>query len=139
MNTCQKCSRNSQNLHKVFHYTPNNMYVEGGKTITFDVDFAYEVIAKFRPPVECSNDPTEIQYLLDQNQIEQQHVDHVDPNQPGLIFELVFTKKQSRQKEAVFVLVDGNHRAARSLRDGHPFCYYLLHDEHAKQLILKDV
>jgi hypothetical protein len=63
-------------------------------------------------------------------------VDHVDPQYPGIIT-FVWQTDTDGVTHRGHLLIDGNHRAARCLRDDRPFFAYLLTEEESRAILLK--
>jgi len=99
----------------------------------YDVDRARKLVADGRESVEL--DPDDVAYCVDNSRIYKRHLDHVDPQYPGIIAHL-WGPGEGGTWEHGHVLIDGNHRAARCLRDGLPFSVYLLSEDES-ELILK--
>lgn len=72
-----------------------------------------------KPPMLHRVDPVGLTSWLDRVYIDQRHLDHLPADlAPGLM--ITFPAGLGRP------LIDGNHRAARALRDGDEFLAYLL-------------
>jgi hypothetical protein len=70
--------------------------------------------------------------LLESAQIWEAHLDHLPSNLgPGLMVTL--------PNNCGRLLIDGNHRAARSLREGREFLDYLLPEKATHQLLRKSM
>jgi hypothetical protein len=99
----------------------------------FDVCRARELVADGRDAVEVDDDS--VRYCVDTNRIHKHHVAHVDPKFPGIIAHVFFTNPDGGTAQG-HVLIDGNHRAARCLREKRPFFAYVLTEEESKAILL---
>lgn len=102
----------------------------------FDVDEARRIVSDGREPVELYGD--DVAYLVDNSRIHPQHIDHVSTEYPGILSHL-WGPGADGQIEHGHLLIDGNHRAARALRDRLPFRAYLLSEAESQQILLKGV
>lgn len=98
----------------------------------YDVDQARELVSSGREAVELECD--DVRYLVDSSRIHTQHLDHVDTQYPGILAHL-WGPGADGAWEHGHLLIDGNHRAARCLRDGLPFFVYLLTEEESEQIL----
>jgi hypothetical protein len=118
---CPICSaRQTSGTTEVFVVT------EGADRHFFNVDRAKDIVADARAALAIS-DATVLQ-LLAINECEVAHLDHVDPEKPG-IMGLLF---------GGLVLLDGIHRAACCLRDQRPFKVQVLNHEESKTCIVRE-
>ena len=102
------------------------------RAYVYDVDAARQITSDGREPVELESD--DVAYLVDSNRIHEQHIDHVDPTFPGIIAHL-WGPGEHNAWEHGHLLIDGNHRAARCLRDGLPFRAYVLSELESEQIL----
>ncbi|MFN9720882.1 MAG: hypothetical protein ACK58L_19475 [Planctomycetota bacterium] len=100
----------------------------------YDVDEARRIVSDGRQPVELERD--DVAYLVDNSRIHQQHIDHVNTIFPGIIAHL-WGPGSAGQIEHGHLLIDGNHRAARCLRDQVPFRAYLLTEEESERILFR--
>ena len=100
----------------------------------FDVDAARLLAADGREPVEV--EPESVRDSVRLSKVYGQHVDHVDPTFPGIIAFVWFTTDDGETFRG-HLLIDGNHRAARCLRDDRPFFAYLLTEDESRGILLK--
>lgn len=100
----------------------------------FDVTLARELTADGREPVEV--DDESVILSLEDCKIYSDHVDHVDPKYPGIIAHVEFPYPNGEIIRG-HVLIDGNHRSARCLRDGLPFFAYLLTEDESRSVLLR--
>ena len=101
-------------------------------TFKFDIDLAREILSDGREPVEMDAD--DIQYSLDRCEINEGHIDHVDPTIPGIVTH-VFVPDQEGNVHHATRLIDGHHRAARCLRDGLPYFVRVLTEEESVRIL----
>jgi len=99
----------------------------------FDVTRARAMVADGREPVEV--DEESVRASLEKCSMCWPHVDHVDPRYPGII---AHVRYRTNDGEMIYghVLIDGNHRAARCLRDGLPFFAQLLTEEESQEILV---
>lgn len=102
------------------------------RSYVYDVDRAREIVSDGRVPVEL--DVSDVAYCVDNSRIHQQHLDHVDTKYPGMLAHL-WGPGEGGSWEHGHLLIDGNHRAARCLRDGIPFHAYLLSEEETESIL----
>lgn len=102
------------------------------RAYVYDVDAARRITSDGRLPVELDAD--DVAYLVDNSRIYDQHVDHVDPSFPGIIAHL-WGPGSDGACEHGHLLIDGNHRAARCLRDGLTFRAYVLTEVESEQIL----
>lgn len=105
-----------------------------GGAYLFDVDAAREFVATGREPVEV--DDESVRLSMDGLRLVPEHVDHVDPAFPGIIAHVSFPDPSGEVLRG-HVLIDGNHRAARCLRDGLPFRAHLLTEAESEAVLLR--
>jgi hypothetical protein len=100
----------------------------------FDVERARVLVADGRAPVELEYDSVvgSVRHCT----IDEEHVGHVNPAYPGIIAHLYYPVAPGEEVEA-HLLIDGNHRAARCLRDGRPYFVYLLTPEESRAVLLR--
>ncbi|QEL15460.1 hypothetical protein [Limnoglobus roseus] len=97
----------------------------------FDVDAARGLVADGREPVEV--DDASVRYWLEDSKLHDQHLDHVDPRFPGILAHVWFNDGIAEHHG--HALIDGNHRAARCLRDGRPFFARLLTEAESRAVL----
>ncbi len=100
----------------------------------YDVDEARKIVSDGRSPVELEGD--DVTYLVDNSRIHAQHIDHVNTAYPGILAHL-WGPGADGQTEHGHLLIDGNHRAARCLRDKLPFRAYLLTEDESERILLR--
>jgi hypothetical protein len=100
----------------------------------FDVDRARQLVADGREPVEVEEES--VRDSLKWSQLDEGHVDHVNPAIPGVIAHVRYVTEQGEALRG-HLLIDGHHRAARCRRDGRPFLAYLLTEEESEAILLR--
>lgn len=100
----------------------------------YDVDHARRIVSDGREAVEI--EPDDVAYCVDNSRIHEQHLDHVNPIYPGILAHL-WGNGQDGTIEHGHLLIDGNHRAARCLRDKLPFKAYVLSEEESERILLR--
>ena len=100
----------------------------------FDVDRARALVADGREPVEV--DEEDLRLSCSETRIDRRHLDHVDPTIPGIIAAAFFRNPDGEEVWG-HLLIDGNHRAARCVRDGLPYLAHVLSDEESREVLLK--
>jgi hypothetical protein len=102
------------------------------RAYVYDVDLARKIVSDGREPVELERD--DVAYCVDNSRIHKQHIDHVNTKYPGILGHL-WGPGEDGTWEHGHVLIDGNHRAARCLRDGLPFRACLLSEDESEQIL----
>ncbi len=102
------------------------------RAFVYDVNLAREIVSDGREPVEM--DRSDVAYCVNDCRIHEEHLDHVDPKYPGILAHL-WGPGESGALEHGHLLIDGNHRAARCLRDGLPYRAYLLTEEESERIL----
>ena len=102
------------------------------RAYVYDVDKAREIVSDGREPVEMEAD--DVAYCVDNSRIHEQHLDHVNTKYPGILAHL-WGPGEDGTWEHGHLLIDGNHRAARCLRDGIAFRAYLLTEDESEQIM----
>jgi len=100
----------------------------------FDVDEARLRTADGRQPVEVEVES--VRSSMDGCRIVPEHLDHVDPRFPGIIAHVCHFDPSGEILRG-HVIIDGNHRAARCLRDGLPFFAFLLTEEESEAILIQ--
>ena len=100
----------------------------------FDVERAWTFVADGREVLEL--DRESIEWSLRGASIDEDHLDHVDPGIPGLIAH-IWLRSDDGEISRGHVLIDGNHRAARCLRDTRPFLVFVLSEEESDAILLR--
>ena len=104
------------------------------QSFVYDVDRAREIVSDGRESLEI--DASDVAYCVDNSRIHDQHLDHVDPKYPGILAHLWGPGADGRLEHG-HLLIDGNHRAARCLRDGLTFRAYLLTEDESEQILTR--
>ena len=107
-------------------------YLQG--RFRFDLPRARALADDGREPVEV--DEESVRVSVKESEIHAAHVDHVDPTIPGIIAHVFYPTEEGEELHA-HLLIDGNHRAARCLRDGLPYFAYVLTEGESRQILLK--
>lgn len=102
------------------------------RAFVYDVNLAREIVSDGREPVLM--DPSDVAYCVNDCRIHEQHLDHVDPKYPGILAHLWGPGAEGTLEHG-HLLIDGNHRAARCLRDGLPYRAYLLTEEESERIL----
>lgn len=123
---CARCQLNAEDGGEVFYHRK--------KTFKFDVDLAIQIVSDGREPVEVDDDS--LRNSLLKTEVDERHLPHVNIGRPGIIANVTYHLNDGRTVTA-HVLIDGNHRAARCLRDGRPFSVYLLTEEETTRTLLR--
>ena len=120
--TCPRCRTRGR---ETFHYSHGRF--------KFDVERAWKLIDDHREILEL--DRESIEWSLRGAAIDDGHLDHVDPSIPGLIAH-IWIRSDDGEISRGHALIDGNHRAARCLRDGLPFLVYVLSEDESDAILL---
>lgn len=99
----------------------------------FDIDRAKAILAA-APRPEVAVDMSEAGHPVHRGMIEERHLPHVDPTQPGVMATIHLVPKGCAPG---LVLIDGHHRQARALADGLPFTAYVLTAAETEQILLR--
>lgn len=104
--------------------------------LDWDVDAARALIAA-RPRTAQRLDPHWLQcWLTERSNFTLQHLTHIPPEklaEPGILVEIVGCPPGG-QPQSFRILIDGTHRAARKLRQGHPFWAFMLTEEEQRSI-----
>lgn len=100
----------------------------------FDIDLARAIVNDGRQPVEL--EPDDVRHSVDNCRIYPEHLDHVNPKYPGIIAHIWYPEPDGTILHG-HVLIDGNHRAARCLRDSLPYFVCVLSEEESRQVLLR--
>jgi hypothetical protein len=100
----------------------------------YDVDQARRIVSDGREAVEIDTD--DVDYFVDNSRIHEQHLDHVNPIYPGILAHLWGQGPDGTMQHG-HLLIDGNHRAARCLRDKLTFKVYVLTEDESEQILLR--
>lgn len=116
-------------------YKPNSIYAESDYILLVDVSKAYELAKMRGQSPTFANEPNDLAFLISDNEICEEHIYHVNCSKPGLVITFSFYNRETHQLEAVNVLADGNHRAARAFLEGRRFYFYYLDANDTKSVI----
>ena len=119
---CPRCKGGPETFH----------YLRGA--YLYDVDQARALTQDGRDPLEI--DEESVRESIDESEMDDFHVDHVDPSIPGIIAAIEYRTEEGEDVSA-HVLIDGHHRAARCLRDGLPFFAYLLSGAESDSVLIR--
>jgi glutamate-1-semialdehyde 2,1-aminomutase len=108
------------------------MYMD--RAYEFDVDRARELVGDGREPVELEDES--VRDSVSHSDIDEEHVEHVNTTYPGIIAHLFYRTRDAEEVQA-HLLIDGNHRAARCLKDQRPFFAYVLTEEESRSIIIR--
>lgn len=100
----------------------------------YDVDEARRIVSDGRQPTELET--SDVAYLVNDSRIHEQHIDHVNTKYPGIIAHL-WGPGSDGTMEHGHLLIDGNHRAARCLRDDLPFRVFVLTEDESERILLR--
>ena len=131
--TAKKSSRNRPSKESCPHCIGGaETYGYLKRTFVYDVDLARKIVSDGREPVEMET--ADVAYCVDNGRIHEQHLDHVEPKYPGILAHL-WGPGEGGNWEHGHLLIDGNHRAARCLRDSLTFRAYLLTEDESEQIL----
>lgn len=100
----------------------------------FDVDKAREFIAE-RDHEMMELDPDDVRYSVDRCEVNEGHLEHVDPSIPGIVAHIFFPD-EGRVVHG-HRLIDGHHRAARCMELGIPFPVHVLSEEESVDILIR--
>lgn len=121
---CARCNLRTYEGGEVFYHKDN--------AFKFDVDLATEMVNDGREPVQV--DPESLRRCLRHTEIDEQHLPHVNIDKPGIIAHVTYHLDDG-QTVVAHLLIDGNHRAARSLKENQPFFAFLLDTTETAQIL----
>lgn len=140
---CVRCLHRSPEHGKTFQIVVADCYEEAGQVFHVDVDEAYAIAkADGRLPLWSGEDDQNFVRMLATHCEETlAHVSHVPlvRGSYGLMIQLRFTRRDTGQTEPVHILVDGNHRAARSLAVFGLAYFYALTEEESARVVYGDI
>jgi len=125
--SCSRCRRTEKSKGETF-WCYNKSYI-------FDVDKAREyVAASDRQPLEL--DRADVEASVKRCDINKRHIAHVDASIPGIVAHIYH-----RGEDGAIVhghrLIDGHHRAARSLEQNQPFAIYVLTEQESIDILMR--
>ena len=120
---CRRCRNRGREVY---------LYLD--RAYEFDVDRAREIVADGREPVELEDEC--VRQSVAHSDIDDEHVDHVDTSRPGIIAHLFYRTIDGEEVQA-HLLIDGNHRAARCLKEQRPYYAYLLSEDESRSIIIR--
>jgi hypothetical protein len=100
----------------------------------FDVDMARKIVADGRESVELEAD--DVKHSLNWSHIHPPHLAHVDIQFPGIIAHYWYPEQDGTVLHG-HVLIDGHHRAAKTIELGLPFFVYLLSEDESKKVTVR--
>jgi hypothetical protein len=104
--------------------------------LDWDIDRARVIIAA-RPRTPLRLEPEWLQtWLRERASVTTEHLDHIPSSRsdtPGILVEIMASPPGGRP-EPFRMLIDGNHRAARHVRDGLDFFAYLLTESEQRSI-----
>ncbi len=123
---CARCQLKTHEGSEVFRHRKG--------TYKFDVDLAIQITSDGREPVEV--DEESLRHTLLKSVVHEEHLPHVRLGRPGIIAHVTYPLGNG-QTVTAHLLIDGNHRAARSLKEGLPFFAYLLNEEETARIAIR--
>ena len=100
----------------------------------FDVDKAREITSDEREVVLLERD--DVEYAVEWAHIHEPHIDHVDLQYPGIVAHYWFPNQDGTILHGT-VLIDGHHRAAKSLKENTPFFVRLLTEQESREVTVR--
>lgn len=97
----------------------------------FDVDLAREIVSDGREAIEMDSD--DVAYAVERCEIYEPHLAHVDTKYPGIIAHYWYPEADGTFLQGT-VLIDGHHRAAKTLQLNIPFYAHLLTEEESLRI-----
>lgn len=113
---CPECQQKRQ-LPRIFTFERSD-----GQVFAWAIDLAIKFCSDGRMPFPVPMQ--DLGTILGVNEINQGHLEHVDPRIPGIACTC-----GAINGCALLVLIDGSHRAARCLKERRPFLVYTLTEE----------
>lgn len=100
----------------------------------FDVDLARELVSDGREPIEL--EPDDVRYAVERCHIYPQHLPHVEIKYPGIVAHYWCPDADGEILHGT-VVIDGHHRAARTLELGVPFYVFILSEEESRRITVR--
>ncbi len=100
----------------------------------FDVDLARKLVNDGRESVEL--EPEDVKYAVEWSHICEQHLAHVDVRFPGLVAHYWYPEEDGTLLHGT-VLIDGHHRAAKTLEHNIPFFVHVLTEEESHRVTVR--
>ena len=100
----------------------------------FDVDQARAIVSDGRELLEL--DVEDVKYAVEWSVIHEPHLEHVDLAYPGIIAHYWYPEATGELLHGT-VLIDGHHRAAKSLQCNVPFYVVVLTEAESKQVTMR--
>ena len=100
----------------------------------FDVDLARKLVTDGRASVEL--EPEDVKYAVEWSHICEQHLAHVDVRFPGLVAHYWYPEEDGTLLHGT-VLIDGHHRAAKTLELKIPFFVHVLTEEESHRVTVR--
>jgi hypothetical protein len=106
--------------------------IPGERDIAWDVELARFLVRNPANVVTTVTlDLASQQDIAAKNEIEEAHLPKVDPSEPGIGAALY------DEGHIAYVLIDGQHRNVRAMRDGVPFRVHLLTDAASRRCLIE--
>ena len=112
--------------HECFTFTTFD-----GRQIMLDVTVAKTLVSEGQTVACVPLELVDVFAIARNNEWTEDGVDKADPSKPGIAIPM------RNGDQVLYILIDGTHRAVRSLRDGSTFSAYLLNDDAARRCYLK--
>ena len=100
----------------------------------FDVSQAIHWVQDGREPVELDRESATA--AVKESEMNEEHIARVDPTRPGIVAHVRFRSPDGQVLKG-HVLIDGHHRTAKCLREGHSILVYLLTEWESLHLLLR--
>ncbi|WP_231612025.1 hypothetical protein [Novipirellula galeiformis] len=100
----------------------------------FDIDMARTMVGEGRETFEL--EPDDVDYSVDRAEINEGHLEHVDPSIPGIVGHVFYPDEDGTIVHA-HRLIDGHHRATRCRNAGLPFHVYVLSEEESIAILIR--
>lgn len=120
---CSRCTRNGE-AYRCF----NRLFV-------FDIDLARELVDDGRDTIEL--EPEDVKYSINHSEINEMHLEHVDPQYPGIVAHLYFRDPENGEVVHAHRMIDGHHRATVCQRLGRPFYVHVLTKEESIRVLMR--
>lgn len=107
--------------------------LRGGAVLMFDLELASSICSDGRQPVRVA--PYALVPLLEHRAIDEAHTEHVDESDPGMLAHIPKKLRERLTELPEAILIDGGHRATKSLRRHLPYTAYHLSEDETLLLI----
>jgi hypothetical protein len=116
-------------IQQTFRYK----FPTGEPDIVWDIGAARQAVTRGLTvlPEPVRIEPAMMRDISESNEWDPERLDGVDPDEPGIAAPII------DEGRVIYILIDGQHRNARALRDGKAFSAYILTDQASRACVLE--